>query len=119
MLSTEKATRAREQFAQASEAYYADMETLKSDLLNWYRAGNGHQPRLIVWGVGDPSVGIQDGLDSFDVLRCSGATTRMYVIDQAGHHCFAEQPDEFNRQVLDFVRHNQPSGSDRQAASHA
>ncbi|MBM7516948.1 alpha/beta fold hydrolase [Nocardioides nitrophenolicus] len=106
MLSTDKATRARRQFAEAAEAYYAEMETLKSDLLDWYRAGNGHQSRLIVWGVGDPSVGIQDGLDSFEVLRRSEATTRMYVIDRAGHHCFAEQPEEFNRQVLDFIRHD-------------
>jgi pimeloyl-ACP methyl ester carboxylesterase len=95
MLELSKSWEAVEGFRQASEAYYAEMEALKADLLQWYRSGASAIDSLVVWGVGDPAVSLQDGLDCFEVLSAGSGRTRMYVMDGAGHHCFAERPEEF------------------------
>ena len=103
MLNLPKAADARRDFKTASEAYYQEVEELKADLLGWYRSGRGSQPSLVFWGIGDPSVGLQDGLDCFEVLQHGSAPARMHILAEAGHHCFAEYPIEFNETIRSFI----------------
>jgi pimeloyl-ACP methyl ester carboxylesterase len=62
-----------------------------------------------VWGSDDPQAVLDNGLDLYDLFgTCNAKTTRMYVLNRAGHFHFREHPNEFNRVVTDFLRAHGP-----------
>lgn len=61
-------------------------------------------PVLLYWGRNDPSATIQNGLALFDVLGEKNPRVRMIIVNKAGHYHFREYPEEFNHNVIRFLR---------------
>ncbi len=103
MLSSEAGVRARELHAAAGEAYFADFEVAKLELVEWLRSGGYDKPVLLIWGADDPMTYLADALEIFDLLRAASPYARLLLLDRCGHSPFAEHPDEFNSLVRSFV----------------
>ena len=71
MLSSEAGVRARELHAAAREAYFADFEAAKLELVEWLRSGAYDKPVLLIWGADDPMTYLADALEIFDLLRAA------------------------------------------------
>jgi pimeloyl-ACP methyl ester carboxylesterase len=56
-------------------------------------------PSLVIWGEHDPMVPIAQGYRLAQELPCE----ELVVIESAGHHPMWEQPEPFNREVVDFL----------------
>jgi pimeloyl-ACP methyl ester carboxylesterase len=61
--------------------------------------GSMNVPTLIVWGKDETSIPLQIGQDLHSLLKGS----QMEILDQAGHCSNIDQPEIFNRLVLDFL----------------
>jgi 2-hydroxy-6-oxonona-2,4-dienedioate hydrolase len=61
-------------------------------------------PVLLYWGRNDPSATIQNGWGLFDVLGEKNPRVRMIIVNKAGHFHFREYPEEFNHNVIHFLR---------------
>ena len=103
MLNSEAGVRARELHAAAREAYFADFEAAKLELVEWLRSGAYDKPVLLIWGADDPMTYLADALEIFDLLRAASPYARLLLLDRCGHSPFAEHPDEFNSLVRSFV----------------
>jgi 2-hydroxy-6-oxonona-2,4-dienedioate hydrolase len=60
-------------------------------------------PTLLYWGRNDPSAILRAGLELYDVLAEQNPDVRMIVANKAGHFHFREYPDEFNRNLINFI----------------
>jgi len=60
-------------------------------------------PVLIYWGYNDPSAVISRGMDLFDVISEKNPRTRMFIVNKAGHFHYREYPEEFNRNIIEFI----------------
>lgn len=78
------------EFREASEDYYREMDAMKQDLIQWYRSGNYDKPCLVVWVATRRAIALDDGMDSFEVLRQGRVPARMRVQ--------ARDPTEHSRQ---------------------
>lgn len=65
-----------------------------------HRLGDVTQPALLLWGEGDFIHPPKDGAYMRDHLPGS----RLVVFPDANHAVMIDKPDEFNRQVLEFLR---------------
>ena len=69
-------------------------------------------PTLVIWGEHDRICPIGIGRSIVGVV----AGSRLVVIDGAAHNPMWERPDDFDREVLDFLGVGAPSGADDLAA---
>ena len=60
-------------------------------------------PTLFYWGRNDPSAMLKNGLALFDVIAEQNPNLRMFIVNKAGHFHYREYPDEFNRNVINFI----------------
>lgn len=56
-------------------------------------------PSMVLWGEHDPMVPIAQGYELARHLPCE----ELVVIEAAGHHPMWEQPELFNRELVDFL----------------
>jgi pimeloyl-ACP methyl ester carboxylesterase len=59
-------------------------------------------PTLVVWGADDPSAPLSLGLALFERLAARSAEVELHVLARAGHYCFREQPESFERALRAF-----------------
>lgn len=62
-------------------------------------------PTLLYWGRNDPSAMLRNGLALFDIIAEKNPRLRMVIANHAGHFHYREYPQEFNRNVINFVDH--------------
>lgn len=78
----------------------------KEQTLDLIRSGRLKPPTLIIWGLNDPSANVQLGVSLLKIVGASVPRSQLHVINEAGHFVFREQPEEFNRSVLNFVKNS-------------
>jgi len=78
----------------------------KEQTLDLIRNGRLKTPTLIIWGLNDPSANVKLGLNLMQIVGKSEHRSQFHVINEAGHFVYREQPDEFNRSVLNFVKNS-------------
>ncbi len=78
----------------------------KEQTLDLIRNGSLKTPILIIWGLNDPSANVKLGLNLMQIVGKSEPRSQFHVINEAGHFVYREQPEEFNRSVLNFVKNS-------------
>jgi pimeloyl-ACP methyl ester carboxylesterase len=96
----------RERMKRLASFFRADIAKAKEETLGWLAQGRLKSPTLVVWGFNDPSAPIELGHELFKLVAGSVPRAHMHVLNQAGHHSFREQPEDFNRVVASFIRKN-------------
>jgi len=61
------------------------------------------RPNLLIWGHNDPTATLDQGFCLFEMLAEKEKRTDMHVFNQAGHFTYREQPEAFNRLIVDYV----------------
>lgn len=57
-------------------------------------------PTTIMWGADDVSAPLPLALALFQRLARHGDHTELHILARAGHYCFREQPDAFEREIV-------------------
>lgn len=86
-------------------------EPLNSQFNDWKKTvheqvkneGILQMPTLLYWGHNDPSAVLARGLDLYEIISAKNARTRMFIVNKAGHFHYREYPDEFNRNIINFI----------------
>ncbi|MBI2822724.1 MAG: alpha/beta hydrolase [Acidobacteria bacterium] len=86
--------------------FFADLQRLKPETLDWIRAGRLKAPTLILWGFNDPSAPVILGMHLLKVIAPAVPRTGFHVFNQAGHYVFRERAPEMNRLVTDFIKNS-------------
>ena len=60
------------------------------------------RPTLVVWGANDPSAPLPLALSLFERIAARTPETDLHVLGRAGHYCFREQPEAFERALAGF-----------------
>ena len=76
----------------------------KEECLQWMMEGRLKTPTLVVWGYNDPTAQYKRGISLFDFVANSTENAQFHVINKAGHFCYREQPEQFNRAVAGFIK---------------
>ena len=76
----------------------------KEECLQWMMEGRLKTPTLVVWGYNDPTAQYKRGISLFDFVANSTENAQFHVINKAGHFCYREQPEQFNRAVAGFIQ---------------
>ena len=63
------------------------------------RLGEIELPTLIFWGSEDRTFPLEQGR----AMRARIANSRLVVLEGARHPCYLDRPEEFHRQLIDFV----------------
>jgi 2-hydroxy-6-oxonona-2,4-dienedioate hydrolase len=83
----------------------ADLVERQAETHSWIRAGTLRCPTLIVWGFNDRSAPFDRvGIPCMNLILPAVPRSALHVLNRAGHNSFREQPEEFNRVLLTFVR---------------
>ena len=64
------------------------------------RLGDSRVPTLIFWGSGDRIIPVKQG----EQLSRAISGSQLIVLDGAGHPCYLDQPLDFHRELLQFLR---------------
>ena len=67
--------------------------------------GTLQMPILLYWGRNDPTAWLPSGLALFDVIGEKNPNVRMIIVNKAGHFHYREYPEEFARNVINFIGH--------------
>jgi len=74
---------------------------------DWYerirKEGVLQMPVLIYWGLNDPVSPVANGQALHDLIAQQNPRVRMITADKAGHFLFRENPDEFVKNVREFI----------------
>ncbi|MDH3418640.1 MAG: alpha/beta hydrolase [Gammaproteobacteria bacterium] len=62
-------------------------------------------PVLLYWGRNDPTAWLPSGLALFEMISETNSRTRMIIANEAGHFHYREHPEEFARNVINFIDH--------------
>lgn len=62
-------------------------------------------PVLLYWGRNDPTAWLPSGLALFEMIAETNSRTRMIIANEAGHFHYREHPEEFSRNVINFIDH--------------
>jgi pimeloyl-ACP methyl ester carboxylesterase len=94
---------ARETLRAVGPDYFAAFAAQKQETLERLRAGGFTGPTLVVWGVGDPTITLRDGVELFEVFQEHSTQLRMHVVNRAGHCVYAEYEPEVTAVIAGFV----------------
>jgi len=61
-------------------------------------------PVLVVWGAGDPSAPLPLAYALFERIAARTPDAQLHVLGQAGHYCFRERAEAFERVLAAFCR---------------
>ncbi len=85
--------------------FTADLVARQKETHQWIREGRLKGPVLVVWGYNDPSAKFDPiGLDAVKLVLPNVPNSQVHILNQAGHHCFSEQPVAFVEAVTSFIR---------------
>jgi pimeloyl-ACP methyl ester carboxylesterase len=73
------------------------------EIRQWIKEGKLHTPTLLYWGRNDPSAILPLGLALFDMIAENNKRARMFIVNDAGHFHYREHPQEFARNVGEFI----------------
>ena len=59
-------------------------------------------PTLVIWGANDVSAPLPLALALFERIAARTAEADLHVLARAGHYCFRERPDAFERVLIGF-----------------
>ncbi|MEI6667198.1 MAG: alpha/beta hydrolase [Acidobacteriota bacterium] len=72
-------------------------------------------PTLLYWGKDDPSAMLKNGLALLDVISVQNPQVRMIIANNSGHFHYREHPEEWNRNVINFIDYwSNPPAADAQ-----
>jgi len=83
--------------------YEDEIKKGAEEIRNWMKSGQYQIPTLLYWGKNDPSALLATGLALFDMISEQNRRTRMLIANKAGHFHYREYPDEWVRNVLNFL----------------
>lgn len=92
MMRTEAAAKYEEIIAKGAE-----------EMRQWIKEGKLQTPTLLYWGKDDPSAILAVGLALFDMIAEKNPRVRMLITNNVGHFHYRERPDEFARNVINFI----------------
>ena len=73
------------------------------EIRQWIKEGKLQTPTLLYWGRNDPSAILPLGLALFDLIAEKNKRARMFIVNDAGHFHYREHPQEFARNVTNFI----------------
>ena len=73
------------------------------EMRGWMKEGRLQTPTLLYWGKNDPSAILAVGLQLFDLIAEKNPRARMLIANNVGHFHYRERPDEFSRNVINFI----------------
>jgi len=73
------------------------------EMRGWMKEGRLQTPTLLYWGKNDPSAILAVGLQLFDLIAEKNPRARMLIANNVGHFHYREQPEEFSRNVINFI----------------
>ncbi len=86
-----------------------DLERERNETQEWIKASGIKAPTLVVWGFNDPSAKFDPmGLSTVELILTSTPCSQVYILNQAGHFSFREQPEAFVTAVTSFIKANCP-----------
>jgi len=88
---------------EAAKQYEEIIARGAAEMRGWIKEGQLQTPTLLYWGKNDPSAILAVGLTLFDMIAEKNARSRMLIVNNAGHFHYREHPDEFVRNVINFV----------------
>jgi len=82
-----------------------DLDDRQRETHDWVKAGGLKAPVLLIWGFNDPSAPLDPvGLNAMRLILPATPRSQMHVLNQAGHLCFVEQPEDFVGVITGFIR---------------
>jgi pimeloyl-ACP methyl ester carboxylesterase len=87
----------------AAAKYEAMIGKGAEEMRGWMKEGRLQTPTLLYWGRNDPSAILQVGLQLFDLIAEKNPRVRMFIVNNAGHFHYREHPEEFSRNVANFI----------------
>ena len=107
MMQIEALPKNQEAWAKIGELHTQFVQDAKdrvAETQEWIRSGGLKAPTLVVWAFNDPSAKLDPrGLDTMRLIFPHVPKAQMHILNQAGHRCFAEQPDAFVAAVKGFI----------------
>ena len=96
---------ARQRMAELNAStWLPSMNRRKAEVLQAVDASGLPVPTLLVWGANDLSAPLPvSGYQLYERIARTTADVEFTVINHAGHYCFREQPQRFNRIVRGFL----------------
>ena len=73
------------------------------EMRGWMKEGRLQTPTLLYWGRNDPSAILPVGLQLFELIAEKNPRVRMFIVNNAGHFHYRERPEEFSRNVINFI----------------
>ncbi len=83
--------------------FQASLERQQPETLQWIKDGRLQTPTLLYWGNNDPAASPALGIALFDSIAEKNSRTRILIANQMGHFHYRERPEEFSRNVLNFM----------------
>ena len=87
----------------AAAKYEAMIGKGAEEMRGWMKEGRLQTPTLLYWGRNDPSAILPVGLQLFDLIAEKNPRVRMFIVNNAGHFHYRERPEEFSRNVANFI----------------
>jgi 2-hydroxy-6-oxonona-2,4-dienedioate hydrolase len=88
---------------EAAKHYEAIIGKGAEEMRGWIKEGRLQTPTLLYWGKNDPSAILPLGLALFDMIAEKNKRARMFIVNDAGHFHYREHPQEFARNVINFM----------------
>ena len=88
---------------EAAKRYEAIIAKGAEEMRGWIKEGRLQTPTLLYWGKNDPSAILAVGLALFDMIAEKNPRVRMLIVNNAGHFHYREHPEEFARNVINFI----------------
>jgi 2-hydroxy-6-oxonona-2,4-dienedioate hydrolase len=88
---------------EAAKRYEAVIAKGAEEMRGWIKQGKLQTPTLLYWGKNDPSAILAVGLALFDMISETNPRARMLIVNNAGHFHYREHPEEFARNVINFI----------------
>ena len=92
----------------AAKRYETIIAKGAEEMRGWIKEGRLQTPTLLYWGKNDPSAILAVGLALFDMISEKNPRARMLIVNDAGHFHYREHPEEFTRNVINFITEWQP-----------
>jgi len=93
---------------EAAKRYETIIAKGAAEMRGWIKEGRLQTPTLLYWGKNDPSAILAVGLALFDMISEKNPRARMLIVNDAGHFHYREHPEEFTRNVINFITEWQP-----------
>jgi pimeloyl-ACP methyl ester carboxylesterase len=83
--------------------YHNDLLFDRTDFMTRLNAEGLSRPIMVMWGYNDPVAPIDQAHQLYRVLAAQQSRCQLHILNQAGHYCFRERPEEFCRVLAEFI----------------